>query len=72
MSEGITVVLNSYGTAIKEKLGYVVRDNASNNHSHVKALGDDQVLSKRCGLPDDSHWRHRNTEHDINIVVKAL
>jgi hypothetical protein len=52
MVEVVTEVLQSYGTGVEEKFGFVVRDNASNNDRLVRALSDDQVFSNQSGLYD--------------------
>jgi hypothetical protein len=45
IAEVITEVLQSYGTSVEEKLGYVVGDNASNNDILVRVLSNNEVLS---------------------------
>jgi len=72
MVEVVTEVLQSYGTGVEEKLGYVVGDNASINDTLVRALSDDQVFRDRSALYDASQCCLRCIGHVINLVVKAF
>jgi len=65
MAEVILEVLQHYGVA--EHIGYCVADNASNNDTLVKALGEDLVFSTQ--LYDASQRRLRCVGHVVNLVV---
>jgi hypothetical protein len=68
MAEVILEVLQHYGVA--EHIGYCVADNASNNDTLVKALGEDLIFSTH--LYDASQRRLRCVGHVVNLVVRAF
>ena len=68
MAEIVMEVLQEYG--IEEKLGYFVRDNASNNDTLVGHLSEAQVEGNRWY--NASEYRLRSVGHVINLSVKAF
>jgi hypothetical protein len=63
IAEGVAAIINEF--SLRDRIGYFVLDNASNNDTYVEALADKFSFNTR-------YRRLRCAGHIINLVAKAL